>query len=169
MALKACGPCVQELHGTGGNGDPILERYTKAFIRTGSQGKAETPQESGLDLTTVLGGSPGEKGVTVACCGGRTLEAKILRIFISVCSSRDSHFGKIWPHPSALRSPRPNNNSGGITDSPTHQQTGCLKNPPQPASNLTQRQSPTHQREKESAPPTSGRHQSLQEPPTACL
>ena len=43
LALKASGACVQELYGTGGSRDPILERYTQAFMYTGSQGKAETP------------------------------------------------------------------------------------------------------------------------------
>ena len=41
LALKASGACVQELYGTGGNGDPILERCTKTFTCTGSQGKAK--------------------------------------------------------------------------------------------------------------------------------
>ena len=53
----------------------------------------------------------------VAHCGGKTLEAKVSGIIISVNSSRGGHFGKIWPHPSALRSPRPNN-KGGSTQLP---------------------------------------------------
>ena len=52
--------CAQKLHMTGGNGDPILERHMQVFMCTGSQGKAETPWEYGLDLTAVLGGSPGK-------------------------------------------------------------------------------------------------------------
>ena len=32
--------------------------------------------------------------------------------------SGGGHFGKIWPHPSVLRSPRQNNNPGGITALP---------------------------------------------------
>ena len=43
LALKASGDCVQELHRTGGNGDPILERRTQTFTFTGSQGKAKSP------------------------------------------------------------------------------------------------------------------------------
>ena len=35
LALKARGACVQELHRTGGNGDPFLERCTQAFMYTG--------------------------------------------------------------------------------------------------------------------------------------
>ena len=38
--------------------------------------------------------------------GGRTLEAKVSGIIISVCSSRGGHFGKIWPHPSVNRLPK---------------------------------------------------------------
>ena len=60
--MKASEASVQELHGTGGNGDNILERHTQAFMCTGSQGKAETPKESGLELIAVLGGSHGKTG-----------------------------------------------------------------------------------------------------------
>jgi len=60
LALQAQGACAQKLHMTGGNGDPILERHMQVFMCTGSQGKAETPWEYGLDLTAVLGGSPGK-------------------------------------------------------------------------------------------------------------
>ena len=66
LALKASGTCAQELHRTVRNKDLILERYTQSFMYTRSQGKAETPQESGSDLTVVLGGSPGKMGVTMA-------------------------------------------------------------------------------------------------------
>ena len=65
----------------------------------------------------------GKQGVNVACCGGRTLEAKLSGIFSSVPFSGGGHFGKIWPHPSALRSPRPNNNPGRITAPPINKQT----------------------------------------------
>ena len=43
LALKANGACVQELHVTGGNGDPILKRHTQDFMCTGARGKAEVP------------------------------------------------------------------------------------------------------------------------------
>ena len=39
--IEGSGACVQELHGTGGNRNPILERCAQAFMCTGSQGKAE--------------------------------------------------------------------------------------------------------------------------------
>ena len=83
LALKASGACVQELHGTGGNGDPILKRCTQTFTTTGSQGKAKSPRESGSNLTAVLGGHSEKTGVNVACCEGRTLKAKLLGIFSS--------------------------------------------------------------------------------------
>ena len=35
LALKASGACAQELHRTGGNGDPILKRCTQTFMCTG--------------------------------------------------------------------------------------------------------------------------------------
>ena len=66
LALKASGACAQELHGTGGNRDLILERCTQAFMCTASQGKAETTQKSGSDLTAAPGGSPGR---TEGDCG----------------------------------------------------------------------------------------------------
>ena len=43
LALKVSGACVQELHGTGGNGDLILKRCTHTFMCTVSQGKAKSP------------------------------------------------------------------------------------------------------------------------------
>ena len=62
MSLRASGACMQELHRTGGNRDHIPERCTQVFMCTGPQGKAETPRESGSELTVVLGGSPEKKG-----------------------------------------------------------------------------------------------------------
>ena len=77
LVLKASRACAQELHRTGGNGDPILKRRTQTFTGTESQGKAKSPRESGSNLTAVLGGHPEKTGVNVACCEGRTLEAKL--------------------------------------------------------------------------------------------
>ena len=114
LALKASGACAQELHGTGGNGDPILKRRTQTFTCTESQGKAKSPRESGSNLTAVLGGHPGKTGVNVAC-GGRTLEAKILGIFSSCAFLWRWPFWENMAHPSVLKSPRANNNPGGIT------------------------------------------------------
>ena len=93
LALKASGACAQELQGTRGNGDPILERCTQAFMCTGSQGKAEAPQESELDLTADFGRSPGKTGADCGSLWGKDIGGK----FISMCSSTVGHFGKIWP------------------------------------------------------------------------
>ena len=116
LALKASGACAQELHGTGGNGDSILKRCTQTFMCTESQGKAKSPWESGSNLTAVLGGHPGKTGVNVACCEGKTLKAKL------------SAAAFLWRWPfwenlappisQVLRSPRVNNNPGGITAPP---------------------------------------------------
>ena len=103
LALKASGACAQELHRTGGKGDPILKRCTQTFMCTESQGKAKSPRESGSNLTAVVGGHPGKTGVNVACCEGWTLEAKLSGICSSMPFSGGGHFGKIWPHPSASR------------------------------------------------------------------
>ena len=69
---------MQELHGTGGNRDPILERYTQSFMCTGSQGKAEAPYESGSDLTAVLGGWPGKTGNDCDSLWGKNIGGKAL-------------------------------------------------------------------------------------------
>ena len=55
----------------------------------------------------------------MAHCWRRTLETKVLGIIISMYSSRGGHFGKVWPHPSGVRSPRPTNNLGGNTAHPS--------------------------------------------------
>ena len=83
LALKASGACVQELHRTGGNEDPILKRHTQTFTCTRSQGRVRSPQEPRSNLTAVLEGHHGKTGVNVACCEGRTLEAKLSGIFSS--------------------------------------------------------------------------------------
>ena len=76
---------------------PFL-KGTQTFICTGSKGKAKPAQESGVDLTAVLGGHSEKTGVNVSCCVGRALEAKLLGIFISMHFSRRGHSEKIWPH-----------------------------------------------------------------------
>ena len=48
--------------GLGETETPILERCTQTFMCIELQGKSELPQESGSDLTAVLGGSPGKTG-----------------------------------------------------------------------------------------------------------
>ena len=106
LALKASGACVQELHRTGGNGDPILKRCTQTFTCTESQGKAKSPRESGSNLTAVLGGHPGKTGVNVACCEGRTLKVKLSEYSAAVPFSGGGHLGKIWPYPSAAEKPQ---------------------------------------------------------------
>ena len=73
--------------------------------------------------------------------------------------SGGGYFGKILPYPSALRSPRPNNNPGGITAPPISKQ--ATQRPPRhtAAPNLIQRQSPTHQRDRNQPHLPVGRHQ----------
>ena len=74
--MKASGACVQESHRTGGNGDPILERYTQGFMSTRSQGKAETPQKPGSDVTAVIGGSAGKTGGDSGLLWGKDIGGK---------------------------------------------------------------------------------------------
>ena len=49
----------------------------------------------------------------VAHYGGKTLEAEVPGIITGVNFPGDGHVGKIWPHPSGLRSPKPNNKQVG--------------------------------------------------------
>ena len=74
MDLKARGACAQGLNRFAGNIDSTLAGHTKLFMCTRSQDKAETPQESALDLPASFGGSPGKEGSAVAHCKARTLE-----------------------------------------------------------------------------------------------
>ena len=48
---------------TGGHRDSALGGCTPSLTHTGTQGKAVTPQEPGLDLLAGLGGSPGKVGI----------------------------------------------------------------------------------------------------------
>ena len=97
LALKASEACVQELHETRGNGDPILKRRTQTFTCTRSQGRARSPQEPRSNLTAVLGGHHGKTGVNVACCEGKTLKAKLSGIFSSCLSLEVAILGKSGP------------------------------------------------------------------------
>ena len=87
------------------------------------------------------------------------MEARVLGIFFSMCSSRDGHFGKIWPHPSALRNPRPNTNWVGTQQHPTANR--LPKDPPGTQLPLISPRDKAPSTTgigigKESAPPTSG-------------
>ena len=150
LVLKASGTCVQELHGTGAKGDPMLKRHTQIFTCTGSQGKAKSPQESGSNLTVVLGGHPGKIGVNVAWCEGRTLKAKLSGIFSSHAFLWRWPFWENLAPPISqlLRSPRANN-PGGITHASLSKQTCYLLRLLRhtTASNPIKRLSPTHQRD----------------------
>ena len=93
---------------------PFLKGTHRISCALGLGAKQKFPKNLDQTWLQFLGDLLGKQGVTVACCWGRILETKLLWIFISMCSCRGDHFGKRLPHPSALRSPRPNNNPGGI-------------------------------------------------------
>ena len=72
----------------------------------------------------------GKQVAAVACCGGKTLETEVSGIIIIIMNSPGGgHFGKVQPCPSANRLPK-------------------VLLGRHPASNHTQRQSPTYQRDK---------------------
>ena len=113
------------------------ERVTQAFMCTGSQGKAETPLESGSDLPVVLGGSPGKRGGNCSSLWGKDIEDKGLR------NNYQHELPWRWPFWKNLtptiraESPRPDNKQGA----PSISKQAAT-------SNHTQRQRPTHQRDK---------------------
>ena len=89
---------------------------------TGSQGKAETPLESSSDLTTVLGGSPGKMGGDCSSLWGKDFGGEGLRsVHGHVLLWRWPFWENLVP-PSVLKSPRPNNNLGGMTAPPISEQ-----------------------------------------------
>ena len=94
--------------------ETTLERVTQAFMCTGSQGKAETPLESGSHLPVVLGGSPGKRG-------GKDTEDKGLR------NNYQHELPWRWPFwknlTPPIRAEKPQTRQQ--TGSPIHQQTGC--------------------------------------------
>ena len=74
-------------------------------------------------------------------------------IIIGVSSCAGCHFGRIWPHPLGLRSPRPNNKQSGNTAPPisclkSFQAHSDLESYPETTPHLLEGQ--------DSAPPTSG-------------
>ena len=130
LALMASGACVQDLHGTGGIGDSTFERWTQVFMCTGSEAKQKLYKDLGQTCLWFLEDLLGKQGMTTVHCEGRTLEAKVLKK-ISMNPFRGGHFGKIWPHPSALRILSPKEKpgkAGGNTDSPNSKQ--AAKDPP---------------------------------------
>ena len=121
--MKASGACVQELHGTGGNGDPILKRHTQTSACAGSQGRAKAPEDSGSDLTAVLGESPGKTGHECGLLWGKDIGSKALGN-IQQCAFlwRWPFWENLTPPISQLlRSPRANN-TGGIPAPPLSKQ-----------------------------------------------
>ena len=161
LMLRISRVCVHKLHVTGGNGDCTLKRHTDFHSHwlpvqnRDSIGSWVRPTCCSWRISLE------NKRVTVAHCRGTTLEAKVSGIINSVSSSRGSHFGKIWPHLLGLRSPRPNSKPGGNTVPPINKKAAYRSSKHTATSNLTQRQSTTHQREKNQFHLQVGRHQSL--------
>ena len=133
MLLRASGAGVQELHRTG-VGVGVETPLLKGTRRLSVHWVPEQNGGSiGIWVRPVCGSwkIPWENRGTVAH-RGRTLEAKVSGIVISAS----------WPHPSAKRLPK---------DALRHTAT----------SDHTQKQSPTHQRDKNQLHLPIGRHQSL--------
>ena len=94
---------------------PLLKGAHRFSCALGPRAKLRLHKNLGQTYLWILEALLGKQWVTVAHCRGRTLEAKVSGIIISMNSPGCGHFGKIWPHPSGLRSPRPNNKLGGNT------------------------------------------------------
>ena len=76
---------------------PFLARAHRLSCALGPRAKQGLGWESGFDVPAVLGGPPGKAGVNVACCGERTLEAKLSGIFLSCGSLEAAILGKSGP------------------------------------------------------------------------
>ena len=124
LALKASRACGQELHGTGGNRDPILKVHTD-FLVHWVPGQSKVSIGIWVKPNCSSWGPLGKTGVNVACCEGRTLELKLSGIFSSGAFLWRWTFWENLPHPISqlLRSPRANNNPCGITAPPLSKQT----------------------------------------------
>ena len=101
--------------GLGETETPLLKGAYRFSCTLGPRTKQRLHKNLGQTYLQILEDLLGIHRVTVAHCVGRTSEAKVSGIIISVNSSGGGHIGKIWPHPSGLRIPRPNNKTGGIT------------------------------------------------------
>ena len=101
--------------GLGETETPFIKGTHRILRALGPRAKQSLHRNLGQTWLQFLEDFLGKEGVNVACCGERTLEAKIFGIFISVAFSGGGHFGEIWPLLSVLRIPRPNNNPGRIT------------------------------------------------------
>ena len=84
----------------------LLRGMHRVSYALGPRAKQRIHRNLGQTCLQSLEDHLGKQGVTTAHCGGRILEAKVSRIIMSVNSSRGGHFGKIWPRPSMLKSPR---------------------------------------------------------------
>ena len=83
---------------------PLLKVVYRLSCALGLREKQRLHRTLGQTCLWFLEDLLGKQGVTVACCGWRTIEAKVSGIIISR-NSRGGQFGKIWPYPSGLRSP----------------------------------------------------------------
>ena len=128
-----------------GNKDSTLGGCNKLSCTLGPREKQTLQKNLGQRISWEKGGFYGSPW-------GRILEEETLGIIMSVNSSGGSHFGKIWSHPSGLRSPRPNNQQSENTAPPICKQA---------VSDHSQRQSPTHQRDNNQLHLPVGKHQSL--------
>ena len=147
--------------GLGDTETPFLKEVHRLSCALGPRAKQSLHRNLGQIWLQFLEDLLGKQGVIVARCRGRTLEAKVSGIIISVCSSRGGHFGKIWPYPSGLRSPGQTTNQVGTQLHPSANRLHEGSPRCTAASNHTQRQSPNHRRDKNQPHLPVGRHQSL--------
>ena len=92
---------------------PLLKGAHRLSSAPGPRAKQRLHSDLRQTYLRLLEDFLGKHGVTMAHCGGRTLEAKVSGIIISQDSSRGDHIGKIWLCPPGLRSPKPNNKLSG--------------------------------------------------------
>ena len=71
LELRASGPCAQELHGTGKNGDSTLESAHRLSCALGPRAKQRFHRNLGQTCLQFLEDLLGKQGVTMSCSGGR--------------------------------------------------------------------------------------------------
>ena len=101
---------------------PVLDGSHRIPCALGPRAKQRLHKTLGQIYLWVFEDLLGKQGAAVAHCGGSMSEAEASEIIIGVNSPGGGHFGKIWPHSSGLRSPRPNNKQVGNTAPPLSRQ-----------------------------------------------
>ena len=92
MVLRVSRACEQKLHRFGEMETPLLKGLQRILCAMGPKTKQKLHRNVGQNCLRFLEDVLGKQEATVAHCGGRTLEAKVLGIIISMNSLGSGHF-----------------------------------------------------------------------------